>query len=138
MDDFMEAIYRRIAKGVQSRSDAANPGHSLQPNKMNRMPAASCSGVITGSCGETMEIYLHVECERITGASYYTNGCEFSRLCGTIATWLAFGQSLDEAAVISGDTILMAVGELPASETHCAYLAAEALHAAIHDWMLKY
>jgi nitrogen fixation NifU-like protein len=57
--------------------------------------------------------------------------------CGSIVAELARGKDLDEAAQIGGDTVLEALGALPEEERHCAYLAAEALQAAIHQWMLK-
>lgn len=51
---------------------------------------------------------------------------------------MARGKTIDEAVEIGGDTILMVMEEVPAEDSHCAFLAAEALHAAIHDWMLKW
>jgi nitrogen fixation NifU-like protein len=48
---------------------------------------------------------------------------------------LASGKGLDEVAQIGGDTILEALGGLPEEEAHCAYLAAETLQVALHEWM---
>ena len=54
-----------------------------------------------------------------------------------IATRLATGKDIDEAAGIGGDTILEILGGLPEEERHCAFLAAETLMAAIHEWMIR-
>ncbi|HVO83370.1 MAG TPA: hypothetical protein VMU60_02980 [Syntrophobacteria bacterium] len=43
----------------------------------------------------------------------------------------------DEAALIGRDTTLDALNGLAEKERHCAYLAAETLQAAIHDWMVR-
>ena len=50
---------------------------------------------------------------------------------------LATGKDLEEASQIGGDAVLMALGGLPEEENHCAFLAAETLLAAIHEWMLQ-
>ncbi|MGA7874450.1 MAG: iron-sulfur cluster assembly scaffold protein [Desulfoferrobacter sp.] len=137
MHDFMESIYRRIGKGYgENTVEPHLPSHNGQ-QLMKKMPGASCFAKVTGGCGETMEIYLKVDVERITDASFVTDGCHFSILCGYLATQLAKCRTIDEAAQIGGDTILTAFKEVPENESHCAYLAAETLQAAIHDWMLK-
>lgn len=133
----MEAIYRRAGKSSVERSDSATTGTRDQLGIVRRMEDASCRGEITGSCGETMEIFLKVEGERIIDASFFSDGCRFSVLCGWVATELARGKSMDEAIEIEADTVLSVFKEVPEQESHCARLAVETLHAAIHDWMVK-
>ena len=97
----------------------------------------TCFGKITGSCGETMEIYLRIEGEIIEDARFASNGCSFSKRCASAVVRLAAGRTVDEAALIAADSILDVVGDLPEAEAHCAALAAETLHAAIHSWMIS-
>jgi nitrogen fixation NifU-like protein len=104
---------------------------------MERLAEPSGYGKITGTCGETMEIYLRITGERIEAGSFFTDGCQSSRRCGALAVALVKGRNIDDAALIGGDTILMLIGDLPQNDKHCAFLAAEALHAAIHNWMIK-
>jgi nitrogen fixation NifU-like protein len=104
---------------------------------MVRMADASAVGKIRGRCGDSMEIYLKIKDDRIGKASFYTDGCGSSIACGAVAAQLATGKSIDEAALIGGDTILEVVNGLPEKECHCAYLAAETLQAAIHDWIVR-
>ncbi|MCK8603575.1 iron-sulfur cluster assembly scaffold protein [Desulfoferrobacter suflitae] len=132
----MGAIYRRIGK--THGTSTAQAFHSLPgQGLMKTMADADCSAKIRGSCGESMEIYLKVDEELITDAGFVADGCLFSIICGYLATQLAKGMTIDEAAQIEGDTILAVFKEVPEGESHCAYLAAETLHAAIHNWMLK-
>lgn len=136
-DDFMGEIYGRIAKDNQAGS--RDPGLEVGNETicMQRMLDASTFGKITGSCGETMEIFLRIEGDHIVDASFRTDGCISSILCGLVASRLAKGKTVDDAAMIGGDTILMVLKRLPETESHCAYLAAETLHAAIHNWMIQ-
>jgi nitrogen fixation NifU-like protein len=109
----------------------------FDPDRMGRMSEPSGHGKITGTCGETMEIYLRINGEHIKEATFFADGCASSRMCGALTVALVKGRNIDDAALIGGDTILMLIGDLPQNDTHCAFLAAEALHAAIHDWMVK-
>ncbi len=138
MKDLMGGVYRRLPADTDASCGSTASESARLRASMKRMPDASCSGKITGRCGETMEITLDIEGERITDAGFFTDGCGYSILCGSLATQLARGKTIDEAVEIGGDTILMVMEEVPAEDSHCAFLAAEALHAAIHDWMLKW
>ncbi|MHC1742820.1 MAG: iron-sulfur cluster assembly scaffold protein [Syntrophobacteraceae bacterium] len=136
MQDWMGSIYRRIGKGDAAAIPTESARTALR-SLMRRMEGASCRGKVTGVCGETIEVYLKVREERIEDATFFTDGCHFSVICGYLATILSKGRTMDDAVEIGGDTILMVFGNIPEEETHCAYLAAEALHAAIHDWALQ-
>lgn len=137
MHDFMGSIYQRIGKSYGENTVESRLHQQTVQQLMKKMPDASCFAKVTGSCGETIEIYLKVDAERVTDASFVTDGCQFSIICGYLATQLAKNKTMDEAAQIGGDTILTAFEQVPENESHCAYLAAEALQAAIHNWMLK-
>ncbi len=138
MENFMGSIYRRVGKAEENgTSPGAGHGEGEPREIMKRLDDASCSGKIKGTCGETMEIYLKVEGETITDTSFITDGCRFSKICGYVATRLALEKTLDDAVRIGGDTILEVLEGIPKEETHCAYLAAETLQAAIHEWMLN-
>lgn len=89
---------------------------------------------ITGPCGDTMQIGLKVESDRITEVRYTTDGCATSIASGSIATELAHSKTLEEAQDICQSTILDALGGLPAESEHCALLASNVLRAAIEDY----
>jgi len=94
-------------------------------------------GRITGSCGDTMRIYLRFQGERVAEATFQTDGCGTSAICGSFAAELALGKSPDELAGISGQTVLDVLGGLPEEDRHCAFLAAETLQAALDSYMKK-
>ena len=86
---------------------------------------------VKGPCGDTIEIFLHIEENRITRATFTTDGCGPSAAAASMATQLAVGKTLDEARVITECTILEALGGLPEESKHCAVLAANTLASAI-------
>lgn len=132
----MGPIYKRIGKGVKEPLRQEEASVAALRAIMRPLRGASCRGRVTGACGETMEIYLKIKDDRVEDATFFTDGCQCSVICACLATHLSKGKTVDEAIQIGGDTLLMILNSLPESETHCAFLAAETLHAAIHDWML--
>lgn len=102
-----------------------------------RMVDADSSARVTGMCGDTMEIYLKFRDGRVEKASYATDGCGSSALCGSFAAELAIGCNPDEVSRIGGEDILAQIGVFPEEEEHCAALAAETLQEALHRYMLQ-
>ena len=102
-----------------------------------RMGNPSGYGKITGTCGKSLEIYLRIRNNHIEDALFYTDVCLATRRCGSAVAELCTGQSLDEAASIGGDIILTLLRGLPKGKVHYAFLAAEALHAALGDYMRR-
>ncbi len=104
------------------------------PRNRGPMTAPDGHAVITGPCGDTMEIWLRVANGRISQATFTTDGCGPSLASGSMATELAGGKTLDEAARIEQQDILDTLGGLPEGSRHCALLAANTLKAAIENF----
>jgi nitrogen fixation NifU-like protein len=68
-------------------------------------------------------------------ATFQTDGCGSSTVCGSFAAELAHGRNPDEIAEITGEMILGVLGGLPEEDRHCAFLAAETLQEALDDYM---
>jgi Mrp family chromosome partitioning ATPase/predicted Fe-Mo cluster-binding NifX family protein len=81
-----------------------------------------------------MEFWLWIVDGRINQIRFTTTGCGTSRAAGSMATELADGRSLDEAAKIEQVDILTALGGLPKESEHCALLASNTLKAAVKDY----
>jgi len=92
-------------------------------------------GCVTGSCGDTMEIFLRFKKNRVKEASFQTDGCGTSAVCGSFAAELARGKTPDELLNITGETILEILGGLPREDRHCAFLAADTLHESLDNYM---
>jgi len=86
---------------------------------------------ITGSCGDTVEIFLRLEEGRISDASFTTTGCGSSAVCASVACELAIGKAFEEVQRVTGEMILEVLEGLPEDNVHCAFLSAETLQAAL-------
>jgi len=94
-------------------------------------------GKIHGICGDTMEISLKISDGIITEASFLTDGCMSSQLCGSAAAFLARGERLTAALNISAGDIINLFSRFDGIDTHCAILAVSTLYRAIAEYMLK-
>ena len=92
---------------------------------------------LRGGCGDSIEIFLKLENNRVAYASFLTDGCATSIVCGSYAAEMALGKTADELLEIDGNVILNELGGLPKENEHCAHLAAESLHAALDDFMRR-
>jgi nitrogen fixation NifU-like protein len=137
LDDFVDKLQEQILEESREIYGEEVLSRWQKPKFIGKMTDPSCVARLTGTCGDSMEIYLRIRNDHIEEVNFFTNGCGSSVACGSMAAELASGKSLDEAARIGGDTILDALGGLPEEETHCAYLAAETLQVAVHEWMLQ-
>jgi nitrogen fixation NifU-like protein len=107
------------------------------PRNPGAMADADGRARVKGPCGDTMEVWVKVEAGRIARASFLTDGCGPSVVCGSMVTELAGGKSPGEAAAIGQQDVLDALGGLPEESLHCALLAANAMRAAIQDYRRK-
>lgn len=109
--------------------------HALRPKNAGSMDNASASGVENSADGSGMEIWLLIEDEVISRASFWTDGCATTIACGSMAVEMAAGKNIRQALSITAQDIDAALGGLPGQGCTCARLAADALKAAIRDYL---
>lgn len=109
--------------------------HASHPR--NRGPLRDFNGHarITGPCGDTMEFWLAAQNGKVARISFITDGCGSSLACGSMATSLAEGKCVEDAAAQEQKDILDALGGFPPEFEHCALLAANTLKAACEDYL---
>ena len=130
-DDFVEGLQNQIFEETRAAYGDVAFQRWLKPLHPDGY------GRVTGSCGDTMQIFLKFENEKVKEASFQTDGCGSSTMCGSFAVELALGKSPDEILDITGESILKKAGGLPEEDKHCAFLSAEALQEALNDYMVK-
>ena len=108
--------------------------HAMNPRNVGDMENADGFGRVTGSCGDTMEIWLKVKGGTIADATFLTDGCGSTIASGSMVTELIKGKSIPEAQKVTRQDILNALGGLPEESLHCTRLAAETLKEAIKDY----
>ena len=137
LDDFVQKLQEQIYKDAKEAYGMQAFERWLNPMYMGIIDDADGYARVKGKCGDTMEIFLKFENERIKEASYRTDGCGSSNVCGSFAAEMALGKNPDELLEITGETILEKLGGLPKEEQHCAFLSAETLQEALNDYMVK-
>jgi nitrogen fixation NifU-like protein len=133
-DDFdrmVEELQREIAEQEQAIYSDRVIEEVHNPKNVGRMSRPDARGIVHGWCGDTMEIYLRLNGERIEETSFMTDGCGPSVACGSMLTTMATGMLLEEAGDIRPEDLLNALDGLPDESVHCAELAVSTLGAAI-------
>jgi nitrogen fixation protein NifU and related proteins len=136
-DDFVEDLQNQIFDEARAAYGEIAFQRWRKPLYMGIVRDADGYGRVTGTCGDTMEIFLKFEGEKVKEATFRTDGCGSSTICGSFAAELALQKNPDELIEISGETILNRLGGLPEEDRHCAFLAAEALQVALDDYMKR-
>ena len=108
--------------------------HSMNPRNLGSMDDFNGFSNVTGSCGDTMQVWLKINGETISDASFTTDGCGTTIASGSMITELAKGKSIKDARKINQKEVLNALGGLPEESEHCALLAEYALKDALDDY----
>jgi nitrogen fixation NifU-like protein len=109
--------------------------HAIHPRNLGDMQNIDGFARVTGSCGDTMEVWLKVRNNTITDIAFMTDGCVTSIASGSIMTEMAKSRDISVALRICAQDVLEALGGLPEESQHCALLAANTLKAAIRDYI---
>lgn len=105
------------------------------PKNIGKMAHPDASAILTGWCGDTMEIYLKMEHETVVDVTFMTDGCGSTIACGSMLTSMVKGKPVDEVKAITEEDLIAALGGLPEENLHCAHLAIITLRDALK--MLK-
>jgi nitrogen fixation NifU-like protein len=98
---------------------------------------ADSHAILTGDCGDTMEMFIKVRGERVAEVSYVTDGCSSSSIAGSFAAELATGKAYTEVLDLRGADVLDCIGRFPESEEHCAHLAIRTLQEAVNKLLIQ-
>jgi nitrogen fixation protein NifU and related proteins len=112
--------------------------HFSNPRNVGEIEDADGVGQIGNPvCGDVMRITIAVSDDRIADIKFKTFGCGAAVATSSMVTEMVMGKSLGEAADISNKTVAEALGGLPPNKMHCSNLAADALHLAIQDYLVR-
>lgn len=137
LDDFVNGLQNQILEEARAEFGDVAFERWQNPLYAGAMDNPDGHGRVTGSCGDTMQIFLKFEKNKVKAVRFLTDGCGSSMVCGSFAAELALGKSPDELVEISGETILKILGSFPEENRHCAFLAADTLQEALGDYMIK-
>lgn len=112
--------------------------HFTNPRNVGEIENADGAGQVGNpSCGDIMKITLKVEDNIVKDIKFKTFGCGAAVATSSMVTEMAMGKTLEEALQITNKCVAEALEGLPPAKMHCSNLAADALKAAIEDYMKK-
>ncbi|WP_035273500.1 iron-sulfur cluster assembly scaffold protein [Desulfogranum japonicum] len=142
MDDaqfhaMVDSIQEKVFQDAEEAYGAVGFDRWRNPRFNGVIDIPDATGCITGDCGDTMKIFLQFEQDTVSNASYITDGCASSSICGSFAAEMAIGKTIEQIFDLTGDDILNHLGQFPKNETHCAFLAVKTLQEAVNQYMIK-
>ena len=112
--------------------------HFANPRNVGEIPDADGVGEVGNpTCGDIMKIFIKVKDDVITDIKFKTFGCGAAIATSSMVTEMAKGKTIQEALKLSNRQVAEALEGLPPQKMHCSNLAADALHAAINDYLKK-
>ena len=113
--------------------------HFSNPRNVGELQDADGVGEVgNAKCGDIMKIFLKVENRIIEDVKFQTFGCGAAIATSSMVTEMVKGKTLEEALRVSNEAVAEALDGLPPVKMHCSNLAADAVHAAIKDYIAKH
>jgi nitrogen fixation NifU-like protein len=104
---------------------------------MGVIPNADITSEMTGSCGDTMGIYINMANGVVSDAKYQVMGCAGAISAAMAVVDLIKGKDLDYARNIDDGTVYKVLEEIPVKKHHCIQLAVKTLHKALDTHRLQ-
>ncbi|MEA3435386.1 MAG: iron-sulfur cluster assembly scaffold protein [Thermodesulfobacteriota bacterium] len=136
-DSFVQDLQEQIFEETREEYGEVAYERWRNPLYTGIMKDPDVHAIHKGTCGDTISIFLKFENGHVKEASFVTDGCGSSMVCGSFAAEMAMEKNLEQLFEITGETILEKLGGFPKEDEHCAFLAAETLHIAANEFMIK-
>jgi len=134
-DKSMEEMQASIIEDARKTHSEKVIQRWLNPRQLGEIKDPQGYGKATDFNGNTMQIFLKIDEDKIIDARFLTDGCMDALAAGCMACELAIGKTSKEAFKISQEYIITQLGGLPDESEHCAILASNTLRAALTDYM---
>lgn len=85
------------------------------------------------ACGDVLKLTLKISEGRIDAVGFRAKGCVPAMACASALTELIKGKTIPQAARITRQDLIKAVGGLPEASTHASHLALDALAALLKE-----
>lgn len=136
-DRWARELEQQMQREIENTYSSTVIREWLNPSNMGGMRDADAHARYTGPCGDTMELFLKIEGNTVTGASFLTDGCGATIACGSMLTKMISGEPVEQVRGVTDAHLLEKLGGLPEENEHCATLAVNTLHLALKEWKEK-
>jgi len=138
LEKFARELQQQIMEQIRQQYSEAVIDHWQNPRNFGAMDNPDGFAKVTGSCGDTMEMFVRIKNNIITQCSFQTDGCGSTIACGSVATEIVQNKTFTQAlGSVGASEILKILGGLPEEQVHCAQLAAETLRRALADYLYQ-
>jgi nitrogen fixation NifU-like protein len=133
IDEIAKSLQESVLKGYSRRLKDELFG----PKNIGKIENPDSHVIITGVCGDTIEMTLTVNKGKISDIKFTTDGCGATIACTSYVSRIAKGRSIEEAVQIKPDDVDDYFQGLPEESKHCAKLAIDTLKAALNIYENK-
>jgi len=109
----------------------------MQKPYMGALADADQVSEMTGTCGDTMAVYLKVNDNVVDDVRYEVMGCAGAVSAAMAAVDLVKGKTIEEARRLADGDVFRVLQEIPVKKHHCIQLAVKALHKTIDEYQQK-
>jgi len=135
LDKFTSDLQEQIIEQVRKKYSETVIDHWQNPRNFEKIEDPDGFAKVTGPCGDTMEMFVNIQDEKISECGFQTDGCGTTIVCGSVSTELALNKTIVKViAYVTAGEILKQLGGLPPADVHCAQLATETLRRALVDY----
>jgi nitrogen fixation NifU-like protein len=112
--------------------------HFINPQNVGEIKDADGIGEVGNPvCGDMMTFYIKVKDNKLEDVKFKTFGCGAAIAVSSMVSQIAKGKTIEEALKITNKDVADELGGLPKNKLHCSNLGADALHAAIRNYLKK-
>ena len=113
--------------------------HFRNPRNAGELAAADASVEVSNPvCGDVLHLAVRIDGGRIAEARFLCRGCTTSIACASLLTEQLRQRTLDEARLLTAESLSQSLGGLPAATFHGAELAADAVQTMLRNIAAKY
>jgi nitrogen fixation NifU-like protein len=129
-------------KGIQEMLAASGYSQTaidyyISKPHMGHIFDADITSEMTGTCGDTMAIYIKMENGVVDDAKYQVMGCAGAISAAMAVVDLIEGKDLEHARSIDDGTVFKVLGEIPVKKHHCIQLAVKTLRKALDAYRFQ-
>ena len=137
LDELVKNIEEAVLEEAREIYTEKTLEEAYNPKNVGELETSSGAARVTGPCGDTLQIHIKVEENKIVDCKFITDGCGASMACGSVVTELVKGKTIEEALSVENKDVLSVLGGLPEENIHCSVLAVDTLKAALEDYRSK-
>lgn len=125
--EFQEAMLEGYSENLKNEF--------LNPLNLGKIEGPDSHVIVTGVCGDTIEMCLNISDGKISDIKFLTDGCGFTIVCASYVTRTVKGKTIEQVLLIKPEDVDKYFEGLPEENKHCAKLAVMALKAAIDKYL---